>query len=436
MVYLITEILLCLALAALLGGALGWLAHRARSTGRLNEARRALQSQGRQLAQARTEVQMITDDFEDLRERARVEIDALREDNARLPILAENLENSQLLVRQMIQRHDAQVRELSAANVSLERRLAALREHGGARQERPPVAEARPAAGADRAREEMPTTDATGATDESMDEVIEIDADLAAELGDGRGAGQGAADTGATDTDATAGDGASAERRGDPTPGEIVESPTDTSIVATDAEPEAGIGDAPQSVASAQGAHDTLDRLDTARDEIDVGEPRIDSAANGLDRLTSTGTEDGDHDGSHDGAHDEEDPNATLAIDVFSIDDLSDARPTGGDDIEDSSGSGRTEDAPESASVLAAGDLPPFEPVDRQDDLQRIFGIGPITEKALNELGITSYPQLARLERPEIETIARALQIVPERIESDDWVGNARRQLEDVLEEL
>ncbi len=77
-----------------------------------------------------------------------------------------------------------------------------------------------------------------------------------------------------------------------------------------------------------------------------------------------------------------------------------------------------------------------FEPVERHDDLQQIVGIDPLTEKALNDLGITSYAQLAKLKHHEIETIANALKIVPARIESDDWVGNARRQLEDVLEEL
>ncbi len=77
-----------------------------------------------------------------------------------------------------------------------------------------------------------------------------------------------------------------------------------------------------------------------------------------------------------------------------------------------------------------------FEPVERHDDLQQIGGIDPTTEKALNDLGITSYAQLAKLKHHEIETIANALKIVPARIENDDWVGNARRQLEDVLEEL
>ena len=77
-----------------------------------------------------------------------------------------------------------------------------------------------------------------------------------------------------------------------------------------------------------------------------------------------------------------------------------------------------------------------FEPVGQHDDLQQIFGIGPLTEKALNDLGITSYSQLAELKQHEIQRIADALQIGPGRIERDNWVGNARRQLEEVLDQL
>jgi len=77
-----------------------------------------------------------------------------------------------------------------------------------------------------------------------------------------------------------------------------------------------------------------------------------------------------------------------------------------------------------------------FDPVDQHDDLQTIFGIGPIFERSLNKLGITSYSQLAELKRHDIEKLAVALEIVPGKIERENWVGNARRQLEDVLEEL
>jgi len=43
---------------------------------------------------------------------------------------------------------------------------------------------------------------------------------------------------------------------------------------------------------------------------------------------------------------------------------------------------------------------------------------------------------LADLKQHDIEKIADALQIFPGRIERDNWVGSARAQLEEVLEDL
>lgn len=79
---------------------------------------------------------------------------------------------------------------------------------------------------------------------------------------------------------------------------------------------------------------------------------------------------------------------------------------------------------------------PLFETVTQHDDLKQIFGIGPVTEKTLNKLGITAYSQLAELKQHDIEKIAGALQIFPGRIERDNWVGGARAQLEEMLEDL
>ena len=86
--------------------------------------------------------------------------------------------------------------------------------------------------------------------------------------------------------------------------------------------------------------------------------------------------------------------------------------------------------------MLDDDSVPSFDPVGQKDDLQQIFGIGPLTEKALNDLGITSYSQLADLKQHDIQRIADALDIGASRIERDNWVGNARRQLEEVLEQL
>ena len=165
-----------------------------------------------------------------------------------------------------------------------------------------------------------------------------------------------------------------------------------------------------------------------ARDEVpDVaadagGEGSADGGATVDGAAALDGTSDADDDLPWD---EDEDGNATLAIEVFSMEDVH--------EIEEPDEPTSPGDVPATADRPAAT---LFRPVDRQDDLKRISGIGAVTEKALNELGITSYPQLATLERPEIEKLAEALEIGPERIERDDWVGNARRQLEDVLEEL
>jgi len=76
----------------------------------------------------------------------------------------------------------------------------------------------------------------------------------------------------------------------------------------------------------------------------------------------------------------------------------------------------------------------PFGQTDRDDNLQEIFGIGPVAERALRKLGITSYTQIAALEREHIEFIADQLDIFPGRIERDDWVGSAKRRLEQEFE--
>jgi len=65
------------------------------------------------------------------------------------------------------------------------------------------------------------------------------------------------------------------------------------------------------------------------------------------------------------------------------------------------------------------------------DELQNIHGIGPVIEQSLNDIGITNYQQIASLTRVEIEEIADILNIFPGRIERDNWIGNARKLLDD-----
>ena len=61
-----------------------------------------------------------------------------------------------------------------------------------------------------------------------------------------------------------------------------------------------------------------------------------------------------------------------------------------------------------------------------RDNLKQIKGIGPVMEKVLNELGVTSFKQLAEFTQQDIEKVSAAIGAFPGRIERDDWVGKAR----------
>ncbi len=63
-----------------------------------------------------------------------------------------------------------------------------------------------------------------------------------------------------------------------------------------------------------------------------------------------------------------------------------------------------------------------------KDDLKRVKGIGPVMEKTLNSLGITSFKQIAEFTKADIERVSDALETFPGRIERDDWVGGAHKQ--------
>ncbi len=59
------------------------------------------------------------------------------------------------------------------------------------------------------------------------------------------------------------------------------------------------------------------------------------------------------------------------------------------------------------------------------DDLKKIYGIGPKFEELLKGMGITGYQQIAQLKSDDIATIAAALGAFPDRIERDNWSDGA-----------
>lgn len=61
-----------------------------------------------------------------------------------------------------------------------------------------------------------------------------------------------------------------------------------------------------------------------------------------------------------------------------------------------------------------------------RDNLQEIRGIGPALEKTLNEIGIYHFHQVAAFDAGDIGRVAREIGRFGNRIERDDWVGQAQ----------
>lgn len=357
MIYLISQIALSLLLAAGLGGALGWILHRSRNVKRVEQMRQLLLRQSSQLSQAQTDVTMLTDDFDDLKQKSSTEIDKLKQDTKQIPALNQNLEKSQLLVRQLMQKHEAKVREISDENHTLSAQLSTMTDRENAYK---------------KLQAEL---------DLSRREVISL-----------KGGKTDDATHQPNDNQAVA----------DDTNNELLDkteaSPVDDATTQTALDLEE---------AADKVIHDSFDA--TAIDaEI---QPELDS---------TDARQDADFDQSEPTFVEEDDPHE---VDLSGATAIAESEAALEDDLD-------------ADREPLEDEKPLFEPVEQRDDLKQIFGIGPVTEKALNKLGITSYSQLAGLKRHEIEKIASALQIFPGRIERDNWVGNARRQLEDVLEEL
>jgi len=60
------------------------------------------------------------------------------------------------------------------------------------------------------------------------------------------------------------------------------------------------------------------------------------------------------------------------------------------------------------------------------DDLKLIVGIGPVLERMLFQLGISTYRQLARMNDRDIDELDSRLPEFPGRIRRDEWVTQAR----------
>jgi predicted flap endonuclease-1-like 5' DNA nuclease len=59
--------------------------------------------------------------------------------------------------------------------------------------------------------------------------------------------------------------------------------------------------------------------------------------------------------------------------------------------------------------------------------LRRIRGIGPAYQRVLEQLGVTKVQEVAAWSPADVKSFAEKLKIKPERIQRDDWVGQAKQ---------
>jgi len=122
-IYLLGQMSFIILLAAIAGAALGWGFHRLRNNQTLADLRRVIVQQQQHVKQAHSEVSMLSQDYDELKQNSSSTIDTLRSENRQIPNLHQNLEKSQLLVRQLMQKHEAQIREYATENETLKTKL-------------------------------------------------------------------------------------------------------------------------------------------------------------------------------------------------------------------------------------------------------------------------------------------------------------------------
>ena len=355
MIYLLSQIAISLALAAILGGAIGWILHRVRVTKQMHQLHDIIDRQQQQVSEAQTEVSILTADFDDLKQSSETEIRSLKRENTKIPALHQNLEKSQLLVRQLMEKHKTEHDETNEENEKLlvKSRL----------------------------------------VDDREKEISRLQAELDIERSKTTQANEAKSKLSSSSTKNMKGESPTAPTTPDPVKLPVsAELPVGAEGVSANSEVD-GVRHSLEDIIDSN--DDTLPN--TAQTKSELTELR-DQLAEDVS-TTTTDREDNSH-----------------FVEVNQS--LSAVHKSAETEIDDTH-----------LELM-------FDTVEQHDDLKQIFGIGPVTEKTLNKLGITAYSQLAELKQHDIEKIANALQIFPGRIERDNWVGGARAQLEEVLEDL
>jgi predicted flap endonuclease-1-like 5' DNA nuclease len=62
----------------------------------------------------------------------------------------------------------------------------------------------------------------------------------------------------------------------------------------------------------------------------------------------------------------------------------------------------------------------------REDDLERIHGVGPYLARRLRDAGIMTWRQVAEWDDDDMTLMSRLIGSFPDRIRREDWPGSAR----------
>ncbi len=73
---------------------------------------------------------------------------------------------------------------------------------------------------------------------------------------------------------------------------------------------------------------------------------------------------------------------------------------------------------------------PVEESTEEKDDLTEIKGIGPAFQRKLNALDIFSWRQLSELDGESVERLAELIEVFPDRIHRDNWIGRGNEALQ------
>lgn len=403
MTYLLSQIFISLLLAAVAGVAIGWILHGYKANQREQSLRTALERQAAATAHAQQERQMIADDYDDMKLGLESRLGEMQYENRQIPVLQENLEKSQQLVQQMIEKHKAEIDDLATSNNDLHGQVDTLKSKLS-------VAAKSGTSDNDKSAREFADNTDEATTESNTTKTDKTNSEHSIDQGTRfQDLDQGKVDeTDNSESHDSKTVAAAVESENSPSSketlvdGKRTDDRSNSDVAATAG--IAGLAKTPNLGAMTVETHVQNELFEL---ENEIEDMRLEEKNIHLETLKSR-TEVGEQLPADASTETAASTNAT-------VDDDSSAKAQ--------SQKKNTQSASPTKIFNNSGG--------KHDELQNIHGIGPVIEQSLNDIGITNYKQIASLTRREIEEIADILNIFPGRIERDNWIGNARKLLND-----